>query len=351
MQQTQDLRVARIKPLPSPHDIKEARPVTEEMNQWVVESRAAVGRILQGEDDRMLAIVGPCSIHREADALDYARRLEELAREVSSQMLVVMRAYFEKPRTTVGWKGLVYDPHMDDSGDMAAGLEQARAIAHAIVGLGLPIGTEALDPLTIRYFSDLLSWASVGARTAESQLHRAMASGLSVPVGFKNTTEGSVTPALDAVECARAPHVFLGINDRGQISEVRTAGNSLAHVVLRGGRRGTNYEEGDVRTMLGKLAERSLPQCVIVDCSHGNSAKRPERQRLVLAELIRQRQAGFKGVVGFMLESNIEPGAQQIPTDLSELRYGVSVTDACMGWDETKEVLREAHHALCAQQA
>jgi 3-deoxy-7-phosphoheptulonate synthase len=346
VEKTQDLRVQRIKPLPAPRDIKAAFPATEEVNRTVVESRRAIAKILRGEDSRMIAVAGPCSIHNEGEALEYARRLAHVAAKVSDRMLVVMRAYFEKPRTTVGWKGLVYDPYMDDSCEIGVGLERAREIALGIVAMGMPIGTEALDPLTIRYLTDLLSWASVGARTTESQLHRVMASGLSMPVGFKNTTEGSVTVAIDAIEAARAKHVFLGINDQGQVSEVRTVGNPLAHVVLRGGKRGPNYDEQAVRGVLEKLRARSLPPVVMVDCSHGNSAKNPERQAIVLAELVRQRKAGVRGVVGFMLESNLEAGAQKIPTDLSQLRYGVSVTDACIGWEETEDILWDAYCQL-----
>ena len=348
VQKTQDLHVVRIKPLPPPRDIKVEIPATSEANCVVVESRAAIENIIRGVDKRMLAIVGPCSIHCEEEAFDYAQRLSELASKLADRLMVVMRVYFEKPRTTVGWKGLINDPHMDGSGDIAHGLRAARKIAREITHKGLAIGTEALDPLTIRYLSDLLSWVSIGARTAESQLHREMASGLSMPVGFKNTTEGSVQAAIDAVDAARSPHAFLGINDSGQVSEVRTTGNPLGHIILRGGRRGTNYDAQSVQSALEKLTARGLPAALVVDCSHGNSAKEPERQELVLHDIIAQRRQGTTGLVGFMIESNIHAGSQKIPTDLSELAYGVSVTDPCIGWEDTVRMLRSLHNELLA---
>lgn len=340
---TQDLHVSRIVPLPPPGDLKRKIGSSERANATVVEGRKTIQGILAGEDGRMLAVVGPCSIHRRDEALDYAARLRDLSERLSDKFFLVMRVYFEKPRTRVGWKGLISDPHMDESADIQQGIEEARAIATVITDMGLPIGSEALDPILIRYLSDCLSWTSIGARTTESQTHREMASGLSMPVGFKNSTDGSIENAVDAMASARHPHSFVGINDAGVTSIIRTRGNPWGHLILRGGRNGGNYQPEYVAHAQQKLREAGLSAAIMVDCSHGNSGKDPARQAEVLGEVMAQKIAGNRSLIGFMLESNLFPGRQNIPTDLSQLRYGVSVTDACIGWEETERILTAAY--------
>jgi 3-deoxy-7-phosphoheptulonate synthase len=304
----------------------------------VIEGRQALRDVLERRDPRLFVVVGPCSIHDPAAALDYARRLRALAAELREDVLVVMRAYFEKPRTTVGWKGLVNDPRLDGSCDVARGLELARDLLRSISDLGLPCATEFLDPITPQYLADLVAWAAIGARTAESQTHREMASGLSMPVGVKNGTDGSVQVAVDAVTAARHPHVFLGITDAGRASVVRTTGNRDAHVVLRGGRSGPNWDAAAIADAARRLAPLGLARGVVVDCSHENSGKQPERQLEVARALAALGPAGAPALLGVMLESFLESGRQDWKPG-GEHVYGVSITDACIGFDATADVL------------
>ncbi len=338
----ENLRVRGVTRLITPTQIKEQLPTTEASVATVREGRAAARRILQREDDRFLVIVGPCSIHDPAAALDYARRLAALRDEVSDRYEIIMRVYFEKPRTTVGWKGLINDPHLDDSCDLAHGIALARKLLLDITALGLPTATEFLDPIIPQYIADLISWSAIGARTTESQTHRELASGLSMPVGFKNGTDGSIQTAIDAMKSSRSPHSFLGMDQDGSTSIIKTTGNPNCHVVLRGGRDGTNYDQASVGTAIERLEKAKLPTAIMVDCSHANSGKDPARQPAVWRDVIGQREAGRQELIGAMLESNLEFGAQPSDTDgLDNLQYGVSITDACLDWAATEALLRE----------
>lgn len=290
-------------------------------------------------------VVGPCSIHDLKAAREYAGRLKKLADEVSETLVLIMRVYFEKPRTTVGWKGLINDPDMDDSFQMEKGLRSARSFLLGLAELGLPAGTEALDPITPQYLSDLITWTAIGARTTESQTHREMSSGLSTPVGFKNGTDGSLQVAVNALRSVSRPHHFLGINQLGQCAVFHTRGNDYGHIVLRGGG-GPNYGPKSIAACEAALEQAGLQKNIVVDCSHGNSKKDPSQQPAVFESCIRQIVEGNRSIVGFMLESNLEAGNQKVPDDLSTLRYGVSVTDACIDWATTEAVLRESHLRL-----
>ena len=345
---TQNLNVASLDPLISPGDLETRLPLTDASRQTVVSGRRAVEAVLRGDDPRPLVVVGPCSIHDPAAALSYAQKLAELNEQVRDRLLVVMRVYFEKPRTTVGWKGLINDPDLDGSFNMSRGLELARKLLLDITALGLPAGTEFLDPVTPQYLDDLVSWAAIGARTTESQTHRQMASGLSMPVGFKNATNGSLQVALDAMQSAVSPHHFIGIDEQGRACVVHTRGNTFGHVILRGGSDGSNYDPDDIAAAAGRLADAELEPRLVVDCSHANSGKVPARQEVVWDSLVQQRVGGTTAITGMMLESNLEEGSQSIPTDLTQLRYGVSVTDACIGWEKTRELLLRAHDRLAA---
>jgi len=336
----ENLRVVGVTRLISPAQIKTQLPAKESHIGVVRDARATARAILSGEDDRMLVVAGPCSIHEPESALDYARRLAALAREVSDRYFVVMRVYFEKPRTTVGWKGLINDPHLDDSCDMANGIALARKLLLDILDLGLPAGTEFLDPIIPQYTADLISWAAIGARTTESQTHREMASGLSMPVGFKNGTDGSIQTALDAMRSARAPHSFLGIDQDGATSIVTTAGNPDSHIVLRGGRDGGNYHPHHVAAACGALSKSGLHPALMIDCSHSNSGKDPRKQPDVWSSILAQRAGGRREIIGAMLESHLHEGSQPLGGGLADLQYGVSITDACMSWESTERLLR-----------
>jgi len=314
----------------------------------VLQGREAVTRILRQEDSRLLVIVGPCSIHDPVSAVEYAKRLKVLRDELSDRIEIVMRVYFEKPRTTVGWKGLINDPHMDGTCDIETGLRKGRQLLLDVADLGLPAATEFLDPIVPQYIDDLVSWAAIGARTTESQTHRELASGLSMPVGFKNSTDGSLQVSIDAMQSARAPHSFLGIDPDGVTAIVRTTGNPDGHVVLRGGHGKPNYDPESIHAAETKLAKAGLPSVLMVDCSHANSSKQFAKQEDVLRSLVAQRQAGTRSIIGMMVESNLEEGNQVIPEDLSKLRYGVSVTDACISWPTTERLLRWMHDVLNA---
>ncbi len=345
---TQDLHVTATQALISPRQLKEDLVMSEAANRTVIAGRAAVGEILRGEDDRLLVITGPCSIHDPQSALEYARRLRELSTELADRMCLVMRVYFEKPRTTVGWKGLLSDPRLDGSQDMTEGLRVARKLLLDINEIGLPAATESLDPITPQYVSDLVSWAAIGARTTESQTHREMASGMSMPVGFKNSTSGDLQVAVDAMESARHPHSFLGIDVDGRTAVIRTGGNTLGHLVLRGGVDGPNYHADDLATAasLIRTGTGRLP-AIIVDCSHANSGKQHSQQEGVWEAVVEQRVGGNESIVGLMVESHLEEGSQTLGAQGSEgLRYGVSITDECVGWQTTERMLRGGYEAL-----
>jgi len=343
---TDNLNVVETRRLRAPRRIQRAQPVAAADRRTVIAARAAVQRIVAGEDERLLVIVGPCSIHDEAAAGEYAARLNELRIELEDRLLIVMRTYFEKPRTTVGWKGLINDPHLDGSFDMEAGLCTARRILRHVTALGLPAGTEMLDPITPQYIADLVTWAAIGARTTESQTHRQMASGLSMPVGFKNGTDGDCQTAIDALAAARHPHCFLGIDPDGHTAVIRTRGNPWGHLILRGGRHGPNCTPETIAEAAATLAAAGLSPRLLVDCSHANCGKQFEVQAEVWQRVLELRCAGQRAIIGLMLESNLEEGRQALNGDPQRLRYGVSITDACLGWAATRELLREAHRRL-----
>jgi len=345
MRQIQDIHVRDAEPLISPRLLKEEFPVDERIASVVVEARETVRAILAGRDSRILCIVGPCSIHDPLAAIEYANRLARLRDDVADQMFVMMRVYFEKPRTTVGWKGLINDPDMDDSCNMREGLRIARRLLVEINRIGLPAATEMLDPITPQYIADLVSWAAIGARTTESQTHREMASGLSMPVGFKNSTEGNLQVAINAVESARRPHSFLGITQDGMSAIIRTAGNPATHVVLRGGRN-PNYDNNSIAECVKMLERSKLEPRVLVDCSHAQTNKDYNRQAGVFDEIIGQICAGSRAIMGVMVESNLEAGNQPISSDRGKLKYGVSVTDPCIDWETTERCVRGAAAAL-----
>jgi 3-deoxy-7-phosphoheptulonate synthase len=346
MYRTQDLRVKEIVRLPTPRELKAQSPTPDAVNAMVAHSRERIIRILRREDPRLLVVVGPCSIHDVKSALEYAARLAALQKEVAGKMEIVMRVYFEKPRTTIGWKGLINDPHLDGSQDIETGLQIARKLLLDITGLGLPAATEFLDPIVPQYIADLISWAAIGARTTESQTHREMASGLSMPVGLKNGTDGSLQVAIDAMGAARHPHSFLGINEDGVTSIVRTTGNPHGHIVLRGGRAKTNYDAESIRAAEQKLISEKLSPVLMVDCSHANSEKQFARQEDVWRSVIQQRIEGTPSLIGLMVESHLHEGTQPIPKNLKDLQYGMSITDSCIGWETTERMLRWGHEAL-----
>jgi 3-deoxy-7-phosphoheptulonate synthase len=346
MYRTQDLHVKEIVRLSSPRELKAQTPSSEAVNATVARSRERVIRILRQEDPRLLVVIGPCSIHDEKGALEYAEKLNALRNEFADRMEIVMRVYFEKPRTTIGWKGLINDPHLDGSQDIEAGLKIARRLLLEITGMGLPAATEFLDPIVPQYIADLVTWAAIGARTTESQTHREMASGLSMPVGLKNSTDGSLQIAIDAMGATRHAHSFLGINEDGVTSIVRTSGNPHAHVVLRGGRAKTNYDAESIRAAEEKLISEKLPPVLMVDCSHANSEKKFAKQEDVWRSVIQQRVEGTRSLIGLMVESNLFEGSQPIPKNLEDLRYGVSLTDSCIGWEATERMLRWGYEKL-----
>ncbi len=336
----QNINVASSELLPTPDEVKQAIPLTPEAEDSVFSSRAAVRRILDREDPRLFVVVGPCSIHDPAAAREYATRLRGLAARVDRTMLLLMRVYFEKPRTTIGWKGLINDPDMDDSFHIEKGIRLARELLLFLADIGLPAATEALDPIMPQYLSELVTWTAIGARTTESQTHREMASGLSTPVGFKNGTDGSLAVAINALHSARHPHHFLGITQQGQSAVFRTRGNRYGHIVLRGGGGRTNYDPVSIALCERELEAAGLPARIVVDCSHGNSNRDPGLQSLVAESVANQILEGNSSLVGLMLESNLHWGSQPIPADRGELRYGVSVTDPCIDWETTEGLLQ-----------
>ena len=327
--------------LPTPAVVKKALPVTEKVTMTVASGRKTIQEILDRKDKRLFAVVGPCSIHDLKAAREYAGRLKLLADEVAKTLVLVMRVYFEKPRTTVGWKGMINDPDMDDSFQIEKGLRMARTFLLELAEMGIPAATEALDPITPQFLSDLITWTAIGARTTESQTHREMSSGLSTPVGFKNGTDGSLQVAINALCSVSRPHHFLGINQLGQCAVFHTRGNDYGHIVLRGGGGHSNYDAKSIAVCEADLKQAGLAANIVVDCSHGNSNKNPSQQTVVLNDCVNQISEGNDSIVGFMLESNLESGNQKVPEDLSKLRYGVSVTDACIDWSTTEKTLRE----------
>jgi 3-deoxy-7-phosphoheptulonate synthase len=341
----EDLRIRAVEPLYTPQHLKEALPVPEAVAATVAASRARIADIIQGKDRRFLAIVGPCSIHSPKEGLAYADRLAKLAREVDDVMSLVMRVYFEKPRTTVGWKGLVTDPDLDGTDDIAKGLKMARSFLIEVGRLGLPTATEFLDPMVPQYIADLVSWAAIGARTTESQTHREMTSGLSMPVGFKNGTDGEFQSALDAMLSSRQPHSFLGISGDGQVSVIRTAGHPTTHLVLRGGRKGSNYDPATILEALSKMDKMGLHPRLLVDCSHANSNKQATAQGAVWDEILTFHLERDARVFGAMVESFLETGRQELVPN-QPLKPGLSITDPCLGWSETEELIRGAAEKL-----
>ncbi|MBT3213319.1 MAG: 3-deoxy-7-phosphoheptulonate synthase [Deltaproteobacteria bacterium] len=343
MKLTDNLNVVDVIPLISPEILKDNLPVSETAAETVITARKAIQQILAGKDQRLLVIVGPCSIHDADAAHDYAERLKKLADQVAETILIVMRVYFEKPRTTVGWKGLINDPELNGSHKINEGIKLARKILLATNNMGLPCATETLDPITPQYLADLISWSAIGARTTESQTHRELASGLSMPVGFKNGTNGGLNVALNAMASAQQPHHFLGISQEGASSVIQTSGNNFVHLVLRGGSNGPNFDAVSIHNAADELASAGLPKAIMIDCNHANSGKDPERQELVLRNLILQIKDGDQSIIGTMIESNINGGNQPISKDM---KYGVSVTDACLDWDNTNRILLNAHDSL-----
>ena len=341
-----DLNVMNEETLVSPTELKNLIPASEDAFQTVREGRDTIKKILDREDPRLFLVVGPCSIHDPTEALDYAKRLKVLADEVSDALVLVMRVYFEKPRTTTGWKGLINDPMMDDSFKIAEGLKRGRKLLIELAEMGLPTSTEALDPVTPQYLQDLISWSAIGARTTESQTHREMASGLSSAVGFKNGTDGGLEVAINALQSVSAPHRFLGINKEGEVAIIHTRGNNHAHIVLRGGGDRPNYDSVSVSLCEERLANAGIPANIMVDCSHANSNKDPKLQPLVMADIGNQVFEGNKSIVGLMVESNLNWGNQKIPANLEALEYGVSVTDACVDWDTTANMIKEFRNKI-----
>ena len=341
-----DVNIASTEALISPVGLVEELPLTADVEAVVLEGRRQIQAVLRGEDPRFLVITGPCSVHDEEAGLEYAQRLKALQDEYSDRMLIVMRVYFEKPRTTVGWKGMIYDPYLNDTFDIGEGLRRARRLLLKIGEMGIYTATEFLDPIVPQYLAGLVSWAAIGARTTESQTHRQMASGLSMPVGFKNGTDGDAQIAVDAMLSAQSEHAFLGIDHFGQTCIVHTNGNPYGHLVLRGGKSGSNFGSESIAAAQELLSKADVPSRLLVDCSHGNSNKDHTRQNIALNSIIEQRIAGNDDIIGCMLESNLNAGSQSLSGTLAELEYGVSVTDACIGWEETEELLREAYDKL-----
>jgi len=342
----ENVNVTAQEVLITPARLKAALPMSDRAKEVVTQGRDTVRDILDGKDHRMFVVVGPCSIHDVDAAMDYAKRLKVLADEVSDTLVIIMRVYFEKPRTTVGWKGLINDPYLNDTFKIEEGLHIGRKLLLDISELGLPTSTEALDPISPQYLQDCIAWSAIGARTTESQTHREMASGLSSAVGFKNGTDGGLTVAVNAIGSAVKPHRFLGINGEGQVAVIHTTGNAYTHIVLRGGSQGPNYDSVHIKLCEAELAKAGIPLNIMVDCSHANSSKQPQLQPLVIENVANQVIEGNTSIVGLMVESNINAGNQSIPEDLSKLAYGVSVTDGCIGWDETETALRTMRERL-----
>jgi 3-deoxy-7-phosphoheptulonate synthase len=345
-QQTENLHVRKVEPLPSPQELEAKYPISSHIAEHVMQGRETIRAIVAGKDPRFIAIVGPCSIHDPEGALDYAKKLVVLKKELGDRLFIVMRVYFEKPRTTIGWKGLINTPKINGPSDMNEGLRVARQLLLQINELGLHVATEFLDPIVPAYTAGLVTWAAIGARTTESQTHREMASGLSMPVGFKNGTDGSVQIAVDAMISARSPHSFLGIDADGRIGVVSTTGNSDGMLVLRGGNKGPNYDSDSVGNAIAALGKSKLSQALVIDCSHANCGKKHTRQKEVWTSIIQQRVEGATVIAGGMIESYLNEGNQPIPKNLADLKLGVSITDECSGWETTEDLLRWGYAQL-----
>lgn len=340
-----DTNIISEKILIPPSELKQQLLLSKKAEQTVLYGRQAMRNILSGKDHRLAVIIGPCSVHDKKSAQEYAHKLKALSDELSDTLLIIMRIYFEKPRTTIGWKGMINDPHLNGSFDVSLGLQQARELLLWMAELELPVGTEALDPVTPQYLSDLFSWTAIGARTTESQTHREMASGLSTPVGFKNGTDGNLGVAINALHSVSAPHHFLGINQQGQVVQIQTRGNNFGHIILRGGKT-SNFDSVNISLAEKALAAENLPQNIMVDCSHGNSNKQYDLQPLVARDVVQQIVEGNQSIMGVMLESHLNAGNQSIPDDINQLEYGVSITDACIDWQSTETLLREMAQRL-----
>ena len=341
-----DLNVATNVPLPAPALLCHEVARSDSQAAFVAESRSALQNCIFGADPRLLVVVGPCSIHDVEAGKEYASRLSKLADQVSEKLLLVMRVYFEKPRTTVGWKGLIMDPRLDGSDDIPAGLRAARSFLRDVIDLGMPTATELLDPITPQYIADLISWSAIGARTTESQTHRQMASGLSMPLGFKNATNGALQPAVNAIKAATSPQTFLGISAEGIASAVTTNGNPHCHIILRGGDAGPNFSADHVNAAAEQLEKNGLPAAIMIDASHDNSGKDDANQPAVFADIVAQRAAGDTRIIGAMIESNLVAGAQKFPQPLADLTYGQSITDKCIDWPTTERILKQAAEQL-----
>ncbi|NJL78000.1 MAG: 3-deoxy-7-phosphoheptulonate synthase [Richelia sp. RM2_1_2] len=341
-----DTNIENYHVLLTPQEVKSKLPLTPSAEANVLKYRQELKDILDFRDRRKFLVIGPCSIHNTELALEYARKLKKLQEQVEDKLLLIMRVYFEKPRTTVGWKGLINDPDMNDSFQIEKGILIARELLLKINQLGLPAGTEALDPIIPQYIGELVAWSAIGARTTESQTHREMSSGLSMPVGFKNGTDGNIQVALNALHSAKSSHHFLGLNQQGQVSIVETKGNDYGHIILRGGGGKPNCDRENVKATEEQLKKADLPPTIVVDCSHGNSYKDYKLQAGVLEDVVQQIVEGNTSIVGMMLESNLYEGNQKIPTNLAELKHGVSITDACIGWEETERIILAAYEKL-----
>ncbi|MCP5536744.1 MAG: 3-deoxy-7-phosphoheptulonate synthase [Akkermansiaceae bacterium] len=347
--QTDDLRISKIKPLISPAVLSHHLPITDKVAKLVSTARQQSENILKGADDRLLVVVGPCSIHDTGAAIEYATRLKEAAARYTDDLLVVMRVYFEKPRTTVGWKGLINDPHLDESFDINRGLHIARELLIELAEMGVPAGTEFLDTISPQYYADLIAWGAIGARTTESQIHRELASGLSMPVGFKNGTGGSNQIAFDAIQASAGQHHFLSVTKQGVTAIVATKGNDACHIILRGSSKGPNYDAESIAEVAGQLESAGLPASVMVDCSHGNSLKDYRNQPVVAQSLCEQIAGGNKAITAVMVESNLVEGGQKLQGSRADLTYGQSVTDECVGWQTTEDMLEEFAKAIRAR--
>ena len=351
MQQVTDTRVVSSLPLPSPLKLTAEMPRTEKQVGFVAQTRLEIHNIIHGADPRLIFVVGPCSIHDLKAGLEYAQKLRAMADELNDRMLVLMRVYFEKPRTTTGWKGLIMDPHLNGTCDIPTGLRIAREFLSEVLDLGVPTATELLDPITPQYIADSLSWAAIGARTVESQTHRQMASGLSMPVGFKNSTAGNCDVAINAILAAANEQTFLGITPEGHASAVTTSGNPDCQIILRGGSNGPNYSAKFVSEAIAKAEKAGVNPSVMIDCSHGNSGKDPARQPIVLEDVLRQIAEGNQHIHSVMIEGNLRGGNQIVPANLDDLEYGVSITDGCLDWAATEKALRDTHAALACRVA
>ena len=340
-----NLNISKIKPLKTPFEIKSNLPLSTAGSIRVMKDRQQIEKIMEHKSDKFIVIVGPCSIHNTVEALEYASRLKKISAEVNDKLILVMRVYFEKPRTTIGWKGLIFDPELNGSCKMNTGLEKARKLLLDIDELGIPTATEILDPVTVQYIADLICWAAIGARTTESQTHRQLVSGLSMPVGFKNATNGSIRTAVEAAKTAVHEHVFLGLLEDGRSGIFHTSGNKFAHIVLRGGTNGANYGSEHIAYARELMRKNNLIPNIIIDCSHANSGKNAKNQVNVINDILSQKKNGESSIRGIMLESNLNHGSQKI-TDINALKYGVSITDECIAWEETEQIIKKLNREL-----